>query len=126
MLQAHRVAWELRYGPVPDGLCVCHHCDNPGCCNPSHLFLGTHADNMRDMVVKGRSNKGEKHGQAELTWGEVHLIRLFGLVGMTQRAIANRFHVSQTTVWQILHDKHWEETRETEEFVVAMYQEVSK
>jgi len=52
--RAHRVAWEITNGPIPDGLLVCHSCDNPPCCNPSHLFLGTNAENMRDASAKRR------------------------------------------------------------------------
>jgi hypothetical protein len=53
-LKAHRVAYELAVGPIPEGFLVCHACDNPPCCNPSHLFVGTGADNTHDMIAKGR------------------------------------------------------------------------
>jgi len=58
----HRLAWTLTYGPIPAGLLVCHHCDNPPCCRPDHLFLGTAADNSADMVSKNRGRRPIKHG----------------------------------------------------------------
>lgn len=75
----HRVVWEHTNGKSPKGLCVCHRCDEPACINPSHLFLGTHADNMRDMFAKGRANpqsrRGEKNARAKLTEAAVIAIR---------------------------------------------------
>ena len=58
MMAAHRVAWELKHGPIPDGLFVCHSCDNKGCVNPDHMFLGSYKDNVDDMVRKGRQKRG--------------------------------------------------------------------
>jgi len=57
-VQAHRVAWELANGPIPAGMEVCHKCDRPPCCDPEHLFIGTHTDNMADMAAKGRAHNG--------------------------------------------------------------------
>ena len=59
-LQAHRVAYELTHGPIPDGLFVMHSCDNPPCCNPAHLSVGTNADNVHDSMRKGRARSGSR------------------------------------------------------------------
>lgn len=61
MIRAHRVSWELSRGPIPEGMNVCHHCDNPPCCNPDHLFIGTHLDNTRDKMHKGRYPRSWKN-----------------------------------------------------------------
>jgi hypothetical protein len=77
-LRAHRIAWEAAYGPIPPGLLVCHHCDNPPCVEPTHLFIGTAADNMQDASAKGRlptHPPGEAHPNAKLTDAQVHAIR---------------------------------------------------
>ena len=76
-------AWGLRYGPISEGLCVLHRCDNPGCCNPNHLFVGTQRRNIEDRDSKGRQARGEKQHLAKLTWLDVCLIRLLGLVRMS-------------------------------------------
>jgi hypothetical protein len=73
---AHRVAWIVANGSIPDGLLVCHRCDNPACCNPAHLFLGTDRDNHNDKIAKGRARapapkRGESNCRAKLTAKEV-------------------------------------------------------
>ena len=83
-VSATRFLWGILHGPLPHSprmgppeLCVLHSCDNPSCCNPSHLWTGTQADNMNDMVAKGRAdNRGMKNGRAKLTEAEVFAIRL--------------------------------------------------
>lgn len=60
--RTHRVAWMLTNGPIPEGMSICHHCDNPPCCNPAHLFCGSNLDNIADRVAKGRSATGDRSG----------------------------------------------------------------
>ena len=73
--KAHRVAYTVAYGPIPEGLIVRHRCDTSACCNPNHLVLGTHADNVRDRVARGRSAVGPRNGRAKLTPEQVATIR---------------------------------------------------
>jgi len=84
---------------------VCHHCDNPPCVNPAHLFVGTHSDNMADMVAKGRSRRGENAGPARLTNAEAEEIRKARDGGESCTAIARRFGVSMTTVSTITNNR---------------------
>jgi hypothetical protein len=72
VIKAHRAAWELKVGPIPSGLNVCHKCDTPPCINPDHLFLGTRGENIRDAFAKGRINRaGAAHPQVKLTQQDI-------------------------------------------------------
>jgi len=137
---AHRVALELAYDVAPGHRCVCHRCDNPPCCNPAHLFLGTQVDNEADKASKGRSALGDRNGsrlyperlargdknfarmhperlargdahhQAKLTEADVAEIRRALAAGDSQRATARRHGVSQRSVWNIAKGKTWRRT----------------
>lgn len=104
---AHRVVWQMSFGAIPAGLCVLHHCDNPECVNPSHLFLGTHKDNSQDARGKGRLMNGENNGQSKLQERDVCLIRERVRETVPQAAIARDFGVSEATVSLIVGRKRW-------------------
>lgn len=105
---AHRLAWQFSYGVIPEGLFMCHHCDNPGCVNPRHLFLGTQTDNMQDAAKKGRMARGDVHAQSKLTENEVLEIRKLLAQGeRSQQDIGDEFDVHQATVSKIKLGARW-------------------
>lgn len=106
-IKAHRYSWELHNGPVPVKLYVLHHCDNPGCVNPAHLFLGTYADNSADMVSKGRSVRGEKHRSAKLVESDIAKIFDDRKNGMIYKDIANKYGVNDRQISNILNRQSW-------------------
>jgi len=125
---AHRVAYQLIYGSIPQSIgqyksCVCHSCDNPNCVNPNHLILGTMADNTADRDARGRAAtgsrngrhtqpettaRGEQHGRSKLTATQVRLIRsLYAQGNTTHRQLGDQFGVSHTQIRYIVSRKSW-------------------
>lgn len=111
LVSAHVAAWVLTHGPVPDGLFVCHHCDNRPCVNPSHLFIGTNADNMRDAAMKGRLGvaRGSRNANARLTFDQVEEIRRRLDEGERVAAVAQEFGITRQYAWQ-LGQRLWRQT----------------
>ena len=107
--KAHRASWELAHGAIPPGICVLHKCDHPPCVRPEHLFLGTKADNTRDMVSKGRARGvvGIEHHNAKLTNADVIEIRRARAAGESVREISARFGISGPIVYRIMSGKRW-------------------
>jgi hypothetical protein len=117
--RAHRYSWELVNGKIPDGLCCLHRCDVPACVNPSHLWLGTKADNNRDMCAKGRHvpggthcgagqyRRGGLHWNARLTEAAVRGIRTDRINGASFSELASKYGVSKTAAFKVVKGKTW-------------------
>lgn len=105
---AHRVSWKIHHGEIPVGLYVLHKCDVPGCVNPDHLYLGTHLDNVRDMVVRGRCRPailpGETHPNSKLKNEDVMEIRRSAL---TAKQLAEKFCITRTHVYYLRGRQAW-------------------
>lgn len=117
---AHRVFWEMFYGPIEDGLVCCHVCDNRKCVNPSHLFLGTQADNLRDMTAKGRraSRPGMATVTAKLSDADVLEIRRLADSGADNWSdVARKFGVSYGTISKVVTRRSWGHISEDDGFI---------
>lgn len=119
--KTHRLAWEFTNGPIPEGLCACHRCDNPPCCNPAHLFLATNQENTADKMAKGREARGEKLSiatrakalrgvavnTAKLDEQKVIEIRRLHAAGMRYHQIAKQFGLDRHTPIAIIKRTSW-------------------
>ncbi len=132
--QASHISWELAYGPIPSGVQICHHCDNPHCVRPDHLFLGTQRDNLADASAKGRLRtrdagnrgnglsgerhpnrihpermaRGEHHGRAKMTEEGVIEARRLSAEGWTLARLSERYGVLITTLSMIIRRETWQ------------------
>lgn len=106
---SHRFSWSLVNGPIPPRMVICHRCDNPPCVRPSHLFLGTQADNVADKIAKGRQEvgRGMAKPQAKLTDGAVREIRRLAEAGIGTWSIARQFGVSPPTIYSVVTGRSW-------------------
>lgn len=105
--RAHVIAWEKVNGRVPSGMLVCHSCDNRACCNPEHLFLGTHKENSADAAAKMRTTLGSRNPSAKLNEQQVVHIRIALTSGVEVKAIAEEYGVSLACVYGIRSGKTW-------------------
>jgi len=111
MHPAHRYSYELHHGPIPDGMVICHKCDNPPCVNPIHLFLGTDKDNVADMLKKGRNGdtglKGEANHKSKLSAEQVQAIRQRAAKGETLASLAREYGMSDVNIGDIVRRRTW-------------------
>lgn len=107
IVKAHRFSYELAKGPVPPGLHVCHTCDSPPCVNPRHLFVASHATNMRDMSLKGRAAWGSHPGRTELTAEQVVTLRREYSRGTRPSVLAARYRIHPASVGRIVRGDRW-------------------
>lgn len=114
---AHRLSWAMANGPIPSGALILHHCDNPPCVRPDHLYAGTHSDNTRDMLARGRTAhlvgpplayRGRSaFVRTKLTPESVRQMRADRSGGMSERALASKFGVGVATAHAVVSGESW-------------------
>jgi len=119
--RAHRFAWQLARGPIPEDMCVLHHCDVPACVRVDHLYLGTRADNNADMIAKGRKRnggtrtpseqchyeRGEQHHAAKLRSSTVQSLRADRVRGLSYSALGRKYGIVASSAYKIATRKQW-------------------
>lgn len=111
-IYAHRVAYLLTHGSIPDKAEICHHCDNPACVRPEHLYAGTHSDNMRDRRDRNRVRvlRGSDNGNSRLTWDQVRTIRQrYAEGGTSCKRLGAEYNVDQALIHRIVRGRTWKE-----------------
>lgn len=115
LIKAHRASWIIKFGNIPNNMCVLHKCDNPKCVNPEHLFLGNQLDNVCDCISKKRHSQppvrfGEKNNKSKLSKADViEIKKIFNSSNISQRKFAKKYNVSHGTIGAILRNKTWKE-----------------
>ena len=108
---AHRAAWRIHHGrDIPSGKSICHTCDNPSCVNPKHLFIGEHADNMKDMAKKGRRagiGVGSCNGNSKLNESQVKEIKSKLAKGARRKALSEEYNICLSMIDRIIDGKAW-------------------
>lgn len=105
---AHRISYEIFKGPIPNNMAVCHSCDNPSCVNPMHLWVGSPAENFRDMFLKKRNMRGSQAPWSKLTEQKVKELReLYRSGEYTMKELGEKYGVYDTTICAIIHRKKW-------------------
>ena len=103
----HRLAWMFTNGPIPKRLAVCHTCDNRPCCNPTHFFLGSQADNIRDMVSKGRLSHGARHPLSKLTPRTIGYAAFLTGLGLSLHRVSQLMGVKYGSLWRAVSGHTW-------------------